>query len=401
MKLLLDHTSLHSVGRSIQHRATGEPDLAGLLQLATQLVFAEKIALSNVDSGGVISESRGILSKLRHYGVDESIFSFFGITQEEFQAASIRAAKKLAADLKFVLPNNRLAPEGLLPTAKPNLDSKLQQHEDRVHKVVLSGSENSREDLLHESLDPEYLGSAAYMLTKSDDLWSSVQQIVSMGNWGKKETEHLGVYLRFYLNEQLAGIIGKGKGTSYEYAPAVSRSRIVNKYSAYVINKLSESVGEAAKALEPVLLGAPSVSSALVLRSKGDPLGLISEALNAREKAKNLRELLSKSIQYQKTNDDGVIVDIHEQRQTIAMLSKTLRQDLGIEERPRLRDAFELQFLGLVPIPSVNRLIDWFVFKKNQKSIAILSEFAKSLVDFKGEDQFAYQKLEANARKNL
>ncbi len=401
MKLLLDHTSLHSVGRSIRHQATGEPDVSGLLQFATQLVFAEKIALSNVDSGSVISESRDILSTLRQIGVDGSVFSFVGITQKEFQAASIQAAELLAADLQFVLPNDQLAPEGLLPTAKPNLSSKLQQHVDRFHKAILSGSEESRKDLLNESLAPEYLGSAAYMLTKSDDLWSLVQKIVGMGNWGKKETEHLIVYLRYYLNCQLAHISGEEIDVSYEYAPAVSRSRIVKKYSTYVINKISESVGDAAKALEPVLLGAPSVSSALVLRSKGDPVGLISEALNAREKAKKLRNLLAKSVRYQKTSDDGITVDIHELRQRIAMLSKTLRQDLGIEEKPRLREAFELQFLGLVPIPSVNRLIDWFVFKKNRKSIAVLSEFAKTLVDFTGSDQLAYQKLEANVRKSL
>lgn len=404
MKLLSDYTFLHSVGRCIRHQADGEPDLAGLLQFATQLVFAETIAFSKVDGSEIISENHDILLALRESGIDETVLSFAKLTRDDFCASSIHAAELLATDLQFVLPNNQLAPHSLLPTARPNLGSKIMQYENRIHEVLLSGSDESRHELIKESLLPAYLGSAMYML-QSDNLWNSIQQIVAKGNWSKMETEYLSMYLRYYLNCQLACKTGQNENVSCEYAPSVSRSRLIDTYSSYVITRLSESVGQAAKALEPVSLGAPSIAEALVLKSKGDPVGLISEALSAREKAKELRGLL-RSIYDRRTGDEYTSVPINEIRETILTLSKTLRQDLGIEERPEWRHALEFQFVGFVPIPSIkkdiNKLIDWIVFKKNQKMVTVLSEFAKTLANCTaGRDRFAYQKLEANVRKNL
>lgn len=394
MELLIDHTSLHAVGRCLQKEAMGEPDLAGLLQFATQIVFCNTISLSNVDSGGVINTSRDIASVLKPQGIDESIFSFINLTKDTFFRASINAAEKLAEDLNYVLPNTQLDPEKLLPTAKPNMDANLLQHVERVHNAISSGSIELRNDLLKESQNKEYLGSAAYMLAKSDSLWNVVRDIAIKSDWKKNDTDHLGVYLRYYLNNELAKLATTVNGDSYEYSPAVPRARIIDKYSIYVINKLSEVVGNAAKNLEPVLLGAPSVAGALVLRSKGSVKGLISEALRAREKATELRKALYCKLKCDTGHTECEDADIHKLRKTISTLSKALQQDLRIIEQPKLRDAFEVQFVGLIPIPNFNKLIDWFIFKKNQKNITILSEFAKSLVNYKDSDPYACKKLE-------
>ena len=148
MELLIDHTSLHAVGRCLQKEALGEPDLAGLLQFATQLVFCNTISLSNIGSCDVINTSRNIASVLKPLGVNESIFSFINLTNDTFFRASINAAEKLAVDLNYVLPNTQLDPEKLLPTAKPNLDANLLQHVERVHNAIFSGSIELRNDLL-------------------------------------------------------------------------------------------------------------------------------------------------------------------------------------------------------------------------------------------------------------
>lgn len=399
MELLIDHTSLHAVGRCLQKEALGEPDLAGLLQFATQLVFCNTISLSNIGSCDVINTSRNIASVLKPLGINESIFSFINLTNDTFFRASINAAEKLAVDLNYVLPNTQLDPEKLLPTAKPNLDANLLQHVERVHNAIYSGSIELRNDLLKESENEEYLGSAAYMLAKSDSLWKVVRDIATKSDWKKNDTEHLGIYLRYYLNNELAKLAATVKGNRYEYSPAVSRARIIDKQNAYVINKLSEIVGNAAKELEPKLLGAPSVAGALILRSKGSVKGLISEALRAREKATELRKALYCKLKCDTGHTECEDNDIHKLRKTISALSKLLQQDLGIEEQPKLLDAFEVQFVGLIPIPNFKKLVEWYTFKKKQKNIAILSEFAKTLVNDKHSDPYVYRKLEDTVYK--
>lgn len=396
MELLVDHTSLHAVGRCLTKKAVGEPDLAGLLQFATQLVFADAIILSNIDSGGVINASRDIASILNSEGVGTNILILTRLSKKSFCLASTQAADKLAEDLQYVFPNNELVPEGLFSVAKPNLNKKLMQHENKFYETILAGEESARRELLDESLNNDYIGSAAYMVTNSDSLWSAVRSFVEKGNWNQVENDRLNVFLRYYLNTQLAELVTTVRGTYTEYSPSVARARITNNINTYMIYKLSEVVGNAAKQLEPVLLGAPSVAGALVLRSKGDPRALLTEALEAREKAVELRKALSQKMRYEITKEGFKKRDIHEIRKIITTLSNTLRQDLGIVEKPKLSDALEMQFIGLVPIPNVKKLINWFTFKKSQKSISVLSEFAKTLVDYQTYDQLALNKLKNN-----
>lgn len=135
------------------------------------------------------------------------------------------------------------------------------------------------------------------------------------------------------------------------------------------------------------------------MRSKGSVKGLISEALRAREKATELRKALYCKLKCDTGHTECEDDDIHKLRKTISALSKLLQQDLGIEEQPKLLDAFEVQFVGLIPIPNFKNWSNGTPSRRS-KNIAILSEFAKTLVNDKHSDPYVYRKLEDTVYKN-
>ena len=80
MKLFLDNTGLHSVGRCLDGEAKGEPDVAGLLQFATQLVFSDELFYSAFESTGVAARSQSVSEKVSKLGVDSDLLRLASIS---------------------------------------------------------------------------------------------------------------------------------------------------------------------------------------------------------------------------------------------------------------------------------------------------------------------------------
>ena len=112
------------------------------------------------------------------------------------------------------------------------------------------------------------------------------------------------------------------------------------------------------------------------LRSKGDPQAILEEAIHARVRASDLRSYIGSFVKARIEYDSETL---HKLRKNIWELADLLEQELGIKRTPKLRDAIEVQFVGLVPIPSfsIDRLEHWLNYRLKRKRINILKELIR------------------------
>lgn len=384
MRLWIDNTGLHSAGRCFEVEGDGEADVAGLFQLATQLVFADAIHISTFESPGVRQRSEAIVTRILGCGLPPEVIELTPTTANSFSAACLTAAARLAEDLEFAFAAGASEATTVHSGAIPDLNPKERATIEFTHRLILEdASSTQRQELAEEALSATGVGGHAFMLFGSDSLWEAVRRLVQASIWTFGDTLNTIIYARYYLNEELARL------HQSEYAPAVGRSRILRKRNLNILARLDAIVSNAAKRLEPELLGVPSIADALASRCKGDPSAVIEQAAQARERASDLRFRLSKHTD--PTTEIGAR-DFHSLRNELSELTILLEQDLGITHTPALRDAFEVQFLGFIPIPHPVRLLEWAEFTVKRQRVAILSEFAQTLA-YERVDAFAYEKL--------
>ncbi len=392
MRLWIDNTGLHSVGRCFEVEGDGEADVAGLFQLATQLVFVDAIHISIFVSSGVRQRSEAIVTRMSGCGLPHDVIHLTPTTASSFSEACLTAATRLAEDLEFTHASGTSKATTVHSGAIPDLNSNEWASIEFIHRLILEDtSSTQRQELAEEALSATGIGGHAFMLFGSDSLWEAVRRLAQVSTWTPSDTLNTIIYARYYLNEALAQL------HQTEYAPAVSRARTLRKRNLNILARLDAIVSNTAKQLEPELLGVPSIANALASRCKGDPSALIEQAVRARERATDLRARLSKHTD--PTNGIGAR-DLHSLRNELRELTILLEQDLGIRHAPALRDAFEVQFLGFIPIPHPLRFLEWAEFKVKRKRVAILSEFAQVLA-YERLDTFAYEKLLKRCSKKV
>lgn len=385
MQFLLDNTGIHGAGRCFERSGKGEADLAGLLQLATQLVFCERLYVSAFESPEVEQRTNHVREFLISRGMDPHILEPISFDIDAYSTACQTAANLCAEDLAYALPQRIGDNLSIMKFFAPDLDVRrvISKEHDLLAKIINDEEVHTEADLLRHKAAHAVI----YMLTKSPTLQSRIRAIKAKGDWTVIDTATLSVVLRTKLNEELARTASSADN-SIVYAPAIPRARLVAKQGDYLIAKLSELVGEVAKELERRAIKAPSIADALARKSKGDPIGLLDEALVARDKARDLRDYLEKET----AKTDQIGNKRHRERTAILDLKEPLQQYLGTKERPTLFDAFEASFLGFVPIPNPVKIKKWMNFQRRKKAIVLLGEFALVLVDDR-VDRFYYDKL--------
>jgi hypothetical protein len=280
-----------------------------------------------------------------------------------------------------------------------------QQHYDNLHRAIKSGSGSARSELSAEGSDIQLIGSGARLVAISDSLWIKASRLAQKKCWKKTDTAKLIVMMRCYLNQELATLLSQYEAGNVDYSPSVARGRIIQVQDSYVIGKLSAEIGLAAHKLEGVTLEAPPVAVALAVRAKGDPKGIIAEALFARDRATELRRHLRKVVDatrketFTDSEDKQKAEIIHSLRNAVKDLAILLQQDLGLAARAGPRDALETEIVGFVPIPPRRKMFEWAEYKWKRPRITILSEFAKTLAN-PTNDKFALQKLYAFCQRN-
>lgn len=182
----------------------------------------------------------------------------------------------------------------------------------------------------------------------------------------------MAVFLRCQLNHELA------EQNTRSYAPAVGRAKAISMEKNYVLSKLESEVDSVIEKFNQTSCDVPRVTAYLIERAKGDPRGVLAEAVELRSRTKDLREFLAKRLRLvSQQSPEGRL----EAAETIKELSHDLRKSLGLKKRVKLRDAVDIQFIVGVPPVSVcvsgAMLLKWLSERMAARRIAVLTDLVK------------------------
>lgn len=347
MQVWIDNTGLHGAGRCLVGEARTDYDVKGLLQLATLLVFAERIELGSFEPSEVSWTSEHFRSLIVNAGADEKDIVIRETPKERYESASRAAARFASEELIY-----RFSPDEQLVYAVPqaNIPRGAQFQAERTENLVRETDPAILERVRKTALQSSAGGAVDFMLAASADLRSAVAEIMDhYPDWSPGHTFQIESMLRAYLNENLAEQLGSS------YAPAIHRANVIYRQNQWIISKLGEEIDSVVKGLRGEPLGIPSVIAALIDRSKGDPRGLLVEALELRRKSGQLRAALSK-LQAATVRADGAAQ--HKVQKEVKDLARGVRIDLGLES---FWDAIKIEVsLGSAKMSSpLPALLDW------------------------------------------
>jgi hypothetical protein len=377
MQLWIDNTGLQSAGLCLEGRArpAHDYDVRGLLQLATLLVYGNKISLNGFEDKVVADRTEEMVDRLRGLGIAKNILSISPITEVEYALACRTAADSVGPDLASNYNPDDFRLVGGEPPDLPRGVAKRQ-----VNYVALA-HERKGSAKLHAvekaALRDKAIGAIEYMMACSPPLRKAVTRILKTNpNFEDTRSYDLNVLLRYHLNDALA------EQSFAKYAPAIGRAELVARRNQYILTSIGGLLDKTATELRSKLssepLGTPSMVVALLHRSKAEPQGVLTAALEFREHSKALRNTLEKLAT--KYLDDTPEARFEIQAE-INELGAQLRRDVGLDKRATLRGAVDVKWaLGTVPIPFISskEIVKWVRELKKKKQTAVLTELIKA-----------------------
>lgn len=383
MRVLVDNTGIHAVGRCLDKRSKGPADALGLLQLATQLVFCETIIVQCEKTGEIGERTAEVLTKVEASGVSSETIQYLNCTQDSWSAGCVGAAKAFADDVADLLPQEGGELEGTAPEFR---DGKVARDGAMHDLIVKDRSREELDDLAGLALKDGATRLVEYCFAACPPLWDAVRRAyVERGGWARDVTARLAVLLRVYCNDAVAC------RSDAHYAPAVPRSELIRGFGRTVEDRLMGLVNEVAGKLAHRPVQAPSLYSALLHRGKAEPNGILREACALREKTGPLRSVLSKVASRLRTDDVEGWFALEKECQELCELTE---MDLGLRTPPQLRDALEVKFIFGVPAPtlSATELVRWLEYRWKRRRVTVLTELSKAAA-FVAKDAEQYKRL--------
>ena len=383
MHLWIDNTGLHGAGRCLTVDAKSIYDFKSLLQFSTLIVFAETMDLGSFESGEIVDASAQYRDLLLELGLESSALSIIHKTRDEYGAACRQAAEFASEELEYRFrADERL----LLALPRANIPRGAEFQPERTRWIATELTDPLvLKKINAKALDNRATDAIYYMLSGSAELRSAVAALIrDSSEWSSGHTFQVESMLRAYLNEYLARQVGAN------YAPSPHRSDVTFRQNQWILERISTSLDAIVGELRPDLLGIPSVQAALIRRSKGDPKGLVQEALAMRRRTKRLRRSLGK---LQKL-EAGSAVAQRRVREEIGELAKEVRFDLKLDTPPRFLDAVSLEVQLGLPGASLDpkAFVDWVRFRFRKAKRAVLTDIVVD-AGLLGIDQVDYARL--------
>lgn len=298
-------------------------------------------------------------------GMEADVLNILATERQDYELACRMAARFAGTELLHRLrrnenPSNPDVPGGVKfdATRLPGIISRTADEIEwaRIGDEALDG-------------DRKAVGAIEYMIATSPQLRGSIAELMQRwSDWSPNDSWQVESFLRLSLNEAL------GQRAGAIYAPAISRAEQIGKQHDLVLSILHEEVQTVVEELNPQAVSAPSVYSALIERSRGDPEGVVLEALEMRSKAAVFRKHLAKCFR-----DGAQSLDLAAIHREAKDIGRQLRIALGLLDEPSLWDAFQFHFV--VGLPSVtisgSKLRDWIDQRLAQRRIVVLTDIAR------------------------
>jgi hypothetical protein len=370
VKLWIDNTTLHGAGRCLMGEGRTSRDLRSLLQLATLIVFADSLELGQFEQGEVVAQSNAVRDSLLRLGLSSPALQIVPTTEDDYLAAAVATAQFAATELPFRFRADEAEVLGLSAFDMPQGTSFRPQRLPWLVNTVVDPE--VFDQVATESVPEKAMGAIDYMVSTSADLRSAVRAVMDATEaWSDAQTFQVESMLRAMLNDSLA------HQRQAAYAPAPHRGELVYRQNLWLLARLGGVVDDAVESLRGQPLGLPTLTYALVLKSRGSPTGVISEAIAMREKSSALRKSLMRLQQRLREDPEGG--QLYAWRD-ITELGQALRADLRLEGASRLDDAVSFDFpLGL-PSASVkaSALLHWLRDRLTRSRRTVLTSIVKT-----------------------
>lgn len=386
MRLWIDGGSLHATRRCLKRVAKAE-DATHQLHLATQLAFADKLVVGAFGGGEYQSNSEDVRRMLISLGYEPECIEIVQSTKNELHAIYKAAGDSLAAELE------RLVGVFDYSDSYPDFSGERRRMEelfDPTLRKPLSASE--RRDLL-ASIDGAENNGLLVMIAKSDAFWEVTRRLVGTGDsWTPKHSARIATLCRQFIHQECA------RGADAVYAPGKDRGKALRKIPEALLDHVSDLPGKVTEGFKLGDTGLPPVAAVLAQRAKGDPNGLMSEALEIRHKAKPLRIHINRVLQATAAGDAAA--RLHAYRE-MEQLTTDLKVHLSVKPPQSVLDAIDVwnpsgflwTLVGSGGVVGGQKIVSVLLSLLRSRRIAVLSEMAAE-IKVSGIDPTALAALE-------
>lgn len=384
MRFFLDNTGFQAVGRCIDGRATSDTDASDFFRFASYVVFAAEAHISGGQPTAVTERSDSISSQLAELGLPKELINTSRMAPHVRDNAVERASRRLVEELSFSSLDSSTVSPHLLAHAMPerrtlgaSLDHQVRRAVD-PHTTV--GELIELEDKASKA---QAAGWPLLMVTRNQRLREELGKLFARADWSDNHTLQMIVQMRFFLNQELAHSSPPLVGSSpLTYAPSCARSTIVASHSSYILDGVNGAIGEAIEGFQPLRLDLPPIAAALLCRAKGDPQGILEEALTLRCQAREFRDYCETLLFAARAEADQGRRSRH---QIALFLKDTAARLTDMVRRPgvhSLMDSIEFDFLGLGFMPNPLKLFSWIEHKRKNQRLTALANMAYSITDY-------------------
>jgi hypothetical protein len=371
--------------RNYRGEPEGGPDVAAFLQFAVQLVFCERLFVTRTSSAQIAKETEATVSLLRSNGISNEVLTWINFPDELHRTCAERAAARLEEEFELSCLSDQL--DGEIQGLNPNRD---------LMTTIGHGVNWPDAAQSPDAPQPTWL---TWMSTPG------LSAVLSSGDPTFARRERLLAMMRYRLNEELAvaGAQADHSASELIYSPAPSRCRMVWK-AHDILKDLNDTFKKSISGENAVLdswpekisLDTPALALGLVLKCKGDPTAVISEALKTRAKTAALRDVLS-GFSHGLTRGSANRRTVQAKaRKALTQIAQAVNRELGLADSTNpIIDPTKWTDMGFGPVPSLSNIPRYWQHFRDKRRFSVLIGFAQDICDWK-VDQFALRRLVRN-----
>jgi hypothetical protein len=371
MRLWIDGGSLHATGRCLKRTGSRE-DALHQLHLATNIAFADQLVIGAFEGGVYQQRSEEVQKTLIGLGYEQNCIVVHKSATSDLHSIYASAGDNLAADLEFLVnPSDSSEPADLFETSPPQWRDMERLFDECLRK------DYSADELTNLFEQNEHVENNALiiMFVKSDAFRKVARGLVgTVKAWTPKHSAKVATVCRMFIHEECA------RRAEAAYAPGKDRGKLMRKTPEALLDGIKDLPATVYSEIFKLSnTGLPAVTAVLARRAKGSPEGLMSEALEIRQKAKSLRKHLDKILR--KTAAGNVDPDVHLVRE-MSQLTADLRLYLQVKPPDSVFEAMDIfNMNGLIwnllsSMRGINatKLVSVFMSLRRSRRIAVLGE---------------------------
>jgi hypothetical protein len=376
---------------TFRHGLLGHIDVEGLLHFSTLLIFSDGLLVNGFEPHVIANRTLEVIDQLRFLGVPRNALAVVAPEASRYWRACEDAARACSKDLLATFDRSHNDALGTQPD--------LPQHEQEAifsFVRVATGRESVSELESIRAAGIERKSSLAihYMLSCSSSLRAQLAILIGTApRWDDSQTSRVDTYLRLFLNDALA------RQLNTLYAPAVARARTLRLHRRLLLDDLLKRLDAAIADLTGGPIGIPSVASALLKRSKGEPRAIVEEALLLRARASPLWSWLDRLTKGVGLDDPE---DYLRARQEIEELIRDVIATLRLGDTATMGDAIDVLIIWGIPsvVVSTRTLKSSIRRRFRRKRIAVLTDISKQAL-FPSPEELYYNRLRVACTRNM